>query len=145
MRTGAGKDKIQISLLSVKGRRGKQLQIMKNAFRIGDYMSEKKMMLGNAAIARGVWEAGVKVSSAYPGTPSTEISEELYNDMLNVMPPIYLRKSPYCGFQVGEPYCHREDAKGRWRAKFMTFVHIGERFFYAGIHFGGECEWRLET
>ena len=40
-------------------------------------MSEKKMMLGNAAIARGVWEAGVKVSSAYPGTPSTEISEEL--------------------------------------------------------------------
>ena len=40
-------------------------------------MSEKKMMLGNAAIARGVWEAGCKVSSAYPGTPSTEISEEL--------------------------------------------------------------------
>ncbi len=39
-------------------------------------MSEKKMMLGNAAIARGAWEAGVKVSSAYPGTPSTEISEE---------------------------------------------------------------------
>ena len=40
-------------------------------------MSEKRMMLGNAAIARGVWEAGVRVSSAYPGTPSTEISEEL--------------------------------------------------------------------
>ncbi|MDO4418342.1 MAG: indolepyruvate ferredoxin oxidoreductase subunit alpha, partial [Eubacteriales bacterium] len=40
-------------------------------------MSEKKMMLGNAALARGAWEAGVKVSSAYPGTPSTEISEEL--------------------------------------------------------------------
>ena len=38
-------------------------------------MSEKKMMLGNEAIARGVFEAGVKVSSAYPGTPSTEISE----------------------------------------------------------------------
>ncbi|MBR2441968.1 MAG: indolepyruvate ferredoxin oxidoreductase subunit alpha [Clostridia bacterium] len=38
-------------------------------------MSEKKIMLGNEAIARGVWEAGVKVSSAYPGTPSTEISE----------------------------------------------------------------------
>ena len=75
----------------------------------------------------------------------TEISEELYNDMLNVMPPIYLKKSPYCGFQVGEPYCHREDAKGRWRAQFMTFVRIGARFFYAGIHFGGECEWRLET
>lgn len=40
-------------------------------------MSEKKLMLGNEAIARGAYEAGVKVSSAYPGTPSTEISEFL--------------------------------------------------------------------
>ena len=38
-------------------------------------MAQKVMMLGNAAIARGAYEAGVKVSSAYPGTPSTEISE----------------------------------------------------------------------
>lgn len=36
-------------------------------------------MLGNAAIARGAYEAGVKVSAAYPGTPSTEISENLVN------------------------------------------------------------------
>ena len=34
-------------------------------------------MLGNEAIARGAWEAGVTLSSAYPGTPSTEISEYL--------------------------------------------------------------------
>lgn len=34
-------------------------------------------MLGNEAIARGAFEAGVKVSAAYPGTPSTEISEQL--------------------------------------------------------------------
>lgn len=34
-------------------------------------------MLGNEAIARGAYEAGVKVASAYPGTPSTEISENL--------------------------------------------------------------------
>ena len=40
-------------------------------------MNEKKIMLGNDAIARGAYEAGVKVSSAYPGTPSTEISEFL--------------------------------------------------------------------
>ncbi len=40
-------------------------------------MSEKKVMLGNEAIARGAYEAGVKVSSAYPGTPSTEISENI--------------------------------------------------------------------
>lgn len=40
-------------------------------------MAEKKILLGNEAIARGAYEAGVKVSSAYPGTPSTEISESL--------------------------------------------------------------------
>ena len=38
-------------------------------------MSNKTMMRGNDAIARGAYEAGVKLSSAYPGTPSTEISE----------------------------------------------------------------------
>ncbi|RGU93544.1 indolepyruvate ferredoxin oxidoreductase subunit alpha [Clostridium sp. AF15-17LB] len=49
-------------------------------------MSEGKkvVMLGNEAIARGAYEAGVKVSAAYPGTPSTEISEYLvrYKDDL---------------------------------------------------------------
>ncbi len=40
-------------------------------------MDKKMIMLGNEAIARGAYEAGVKVSSAYPGTPSTEISEYL--------------------------------------------------------------------
>lgn len=40
-------------------------------------MENRKIMLGNDAIARGAYEAGVKVSSAYPGTPSTEISEFL--------------------------------------------------------------------
>lgn len=47
-------------------------------------MAEKVIMLGNAAIARGAYEAGVKVSAAYPGTPSTEISENLvqYKDAL---------------------------------------------------------------
>lgn len=35
----------------------------------------KKTMLGNEAIARGLYEAGAKVVSSYPGTPSTEITE----------------------------------------------------------------------
>jgi indolepyruvate ferredoxin oxidoreductase alpha subunit len=38
-------------------------------------ISMKQLMLGNEAIARGAWEAGVTVSTAYPGTPSTEITE----------------------------------------------------------------------
>lgn len=37
----------------------------------------KKILLGNQAIARGAYEAGVKVSTAYPGTPSTEITEAI--------------------------------------------------------------------
>lgn len=52
-------------------------------------MSEKKVMLGNEAIARGAYEAGVKVSAAYPGTPSTEISENLVK-----YPEIYCEWSP---------------------------------------------------
>lgn len=40
-------------------------------------MADKKILLGNEAIARGAYEAGVKVSSAYPGTPSTEVSENV--------------------------------------------------------------------
>ena len=35
----------------------------------------KKLMLGNEAVARGLYEAGAKVVSSYPGTPSTEITE----------------------------------------------------------------------
>ena len=37
----------------------------------------KQLLLGNAAAARGLYEAGVAVASSYPGTPSTEITEEL--------------------------------------------------------------------
>ena len=45
---------------------------------------EKHLLSGNEAIARGAYEAGVKVCSAYPGTPSTEIFENLpqYKDAL---------------------------------------------------------------
>ena len=36
----------------------------------------KELMLGNKAVARGLYEAGCMVVSSYPGTPSTEITEE---------------------------------------------------------------------
>ncbi len=36
----------------------------------------KELMLGNQALARGLYEAGCSVASSYPGTPSTEITEE---------------------------------------------------------------------
>ncbi len=42
----------------------------------------KELMIGNAALARGLYEAGCSVISSYPGTPSTEITEEFakFND-----------------------------------------------------------------
>ena len=49
----------------------------------------KKLLLGDFAVARGAWEAGVKVAAAYPGTPSTEITEELarYGDVYSEWSP----------------------------------------------------------
>lgn len=49
----------------------------------------KQLMLGNEAVARGAYEAGVTVATAYPGTPSTEITESLakYNDIYSEWSP----------------------------------------------------------
>lgn len=49
----------------------------------------KKLMLGNEAIARGAFEAGVRVVSAYPGTPSTEVSE-----YISKYPEVYAEWAP---------------------------------------------------
>ncbi len=44
----------------------------------------KKLLTGNEAVAQGAWEAGVKYAVAYPGTPSTEILENVstYKEIL---------------------------------------------------------------
>ncbi len=50
----------------------------------------KKLMLGNEAVARGAYEAGVRVVSSYPGTPSTEITEvvsKVYDDVYSEWAP----------------------------------------------------------
>ncbi len=49
----------------------------------------KKLILGNAAVARGLYEAGCGVASSYPGTPSTEITEEAAK-----FPEIYCEWAP---------------------------------------------------
>ena len=61
--------------------------------RYGNQRRDKKhaveILSGNEAIARGAWEAGVKLAAAYPGTPSTEILEELaeYKDVYSEWSP----------------------------------------------------------
>ena len=49
----------------------------------------KTLMLGNAAVARGLYEAGCQVASSYPGTPSTEITEVIstYNEIYSEWAP----------------------------------------------------------
>lgn len=49
----------------------------------------KKLMIGNAAVARGAYEAGCRVVSSYPGTPSTEITESVVE-----YPDIYVEWAP---------------------------------------------------
>lgn len=49
----------------------------------------KQLMLGNEAVARGAYECGVRVVSSYPGTPSTEITENIA-----LYPEIYCEWAP---------------------------------------------------
>lgn len=49
----------------------------------------KKLMIGNEAISRGAYEAGVTVATAYPGTPSTEIVASIAN-----YPDVYAEWAP---------------------------------------------------
>ncbi len=51
--------------------------------------SEKTLLLGNAAVARGLYEAGCSFVSSYPGTPSTEVTEEVAN-----YPEVYAEWAP---------------------------------------------------
>ena len=49
----------------------------------------KKLLIGNAAVAQGAWEAGVHLVSSYPGTPSTEITESMVQ-----YPEVYVEWAP---------------------------------------------------
>ena len=77
---------------------------------------EKAVLTGNEAIARGAYEAGVKVATAYPGTPSTEILENISK-----------YKSIYSQWSVNEKVA-MEVATGAAMAGARTLVamkHVG--------------------
>lgn len=74
-----------------------------------------------------------------------EVSEEVYYYFLDALPPINIKGGQgwYAGFQVGEPYCHRDDTRtGKWRPMFATFTSAGGRYYYQGINFAGEVDSR---
>ena len=70
----------------------------------------RELMLGNAAVARGLYEAGCSVVSSYPGTPSTEITEECakYDE---IYCECYQRIYPFLEFRALEE-TERHEQKG---------------------------------
>ena len=89
----------------------------------------KRLLSGNEAVARGAWEAGVKVASAYPGTPSTEILEEFAR-----YPNVYAEWAPNekvaVDVAVGAAYAGRRS--------MATMKHVGvnvaaDSVFYASM------------
>ena len=89
----------------------------------------KRLLSGNEAVARGAWEAGVKVAAGYPGTPSTEILENLAR-----YPNVYAEWSPNekvaVDVAVGAAYAGRR--------ALATMKHVGvnvaaDSVFYASM------------
>ena len=76
----------------------------------------RELMLGNAAVARGMYEAGCAVISSYPGTPSTEITEEAAK-----YPEIYCEWAP--NEKVALEVAHGATLAGRRAACAMK--HVG--------------------
>lgn len=76
-------------------------------------------------------------SENFKWIPGMEISKQRYEEMYNVLPPLHLKN--VCGFQSGEPYSHAENPRtGAFEPTFMTFVNIGDKYFYAGTNFAHE-------
>nr|MBN2277318.1 indolepyruvate ferredoxin oxidoreductase subunit alpha [candidate division Zixibacteria bacterium] len=97
----------------------------------------KRLLSGNEAVARGTFEAGVKLASAYPGTPSTEILETIAEEY----PSIYAEWSPNekVAFEVGI------GASLGGARTLVTMKHVGLNvaadplmtFAYTGVGQGG--------
>jgi indolepyruvate ferredoxin oxidoreductase alpha subunit len=90
---------------------------------------EKRLLSGNEAVAYGAWEAGVRVASGYPGTPSTEILETFA-----AMPNVYAEWAPNekvaVDVAVGSAYAGQR--------AMATMKHVGlnvaaDSFFYASM------------
>lgn len=89
----------------------------------------KRLLSGNEAAARGAWEAGAAVGSAYPGTPSTEIMETFA-----LYPGVYAEWAPNekvaLDAAIGAAYAGRR--------AFSTMKHVGvnvaaDALFYAAM------------
>jgi hypothetical protein len=65
------------------------------------------------------------------------VDDEMVEYAYNVLPPATMNGSMV---QIGEPYSHREDETGKWRATYATFVKTEAGWTYAGHCFRGRYE-----
>lgn len=79
-----------------------------------------------AVYTREQWAADITFSAE----PGQEITEEIYSEMLNVMPPQRLKKAHGCtaGFRTTEPYCHKNG-----KPLYMAFGKRGGKYYYLGL------------
>ena len=88
----------------------------------------KKLMLGNEAVARGAYEAGVRVAVAYPGTPSTEITENMAK---------FSKEEVYCEWAPNEKVA-LEVAIGASMGVLMTPKKKGDNVIGRALKAAGE-------
>lgn len=77
-----------------------------------------------------------------------EITKEVYDHFLNVLPPIFLNGGQgwAAGYQLGEPYDHSIDTRtGKWRALFATFTSCDSKYYFQGYNFVGEIDSRSHS
>ena len=102
----------------------------------------KELMLGNKAVARGLYEAGCCVISSYPGTPSTEITEEAAK-----YPEIYCEWAP--NEKVALEVAHGAAVGGKRAACCMKHVGLNvaaDPLFtisYQGVRLVWLSAWRM--
>ncbi len=88
-----------------------------------------KMLSGNEAVARGMWETGIAVASAYPGTPSTEILENYA-----LFPNVYAEWAPNekvaVDAAIGAAYAGR---RGMAVMKHVGLNVAADSFMYASM------------
>ncbi|MBM3152186.1 MAG: indolepyruvate ferredoxin oxidoreductase subunit alpha [Chloroflexi bacterium] len=88
-----------------------------------------KMLSGNEAVARGMWEAGVMVASGYPGTPSTEILEN-YARFPNVYAEWAPNEKVALDVAIGAAYAGR---RGMALMKHVGLNVAADSFMYASM------------
>jgi len=98
----------------------------------------KSLLLGNAAIARGVYEAGVCVTSSYPGTPSTEITANIatYDEIYTEWAP-----NEKVGMEVawGASIAGKRSFTGMKHVGLNVAADVLFTISYAGVNAGMVC------